>query len=122
MRITASSRLEGDLYELIQAYVGQRRKVGDKAYHPRPLEAYPLEEARRRLRGRLPQMKAWMSLGDVAPEPADGAAGPTRASYLASTLSAGLELVKEGELEARQLDHFADIYLRVRGLRLEAAE
>jgi segregation and condensation protein A len=45
--------------------------------------------------------------------------GPTRASYLASTLSATLELVKEGELEARQLEHFAEIYLRAR--RGEAA-
>ena len=40
--------------------------------------------------------------------------GPTQASYLASTLSAGLELVKEGALEARQLEAFADVYLRAR--------
>ena len=38
--------------------------------------------------------------------------GPSRASYLASTLSASLELVKEGSMDARQLEHFADIYLR----------
>jgi len=40
--------------------------------------------------------------------------GPTRASFVASTLSASLELVKEGALEARQLEAFADIYLRSR--------
>jgi segregation and condensation protein A len=40
--------------------------------------------------------------------------GPSRASFLASTLSAGLELVKDGALEARQLEAFADIYLRAR--------
>jgi segregation and condensation protein A len=45
--------------------------------------------------------------------------GPSRASYLASTLSAGLELVKEGALEARQLEAFADIYLRTRKGALE---
>ena len=38
--------------------------------------------------------------------------GPTRASFVASTLSATLELVREGDLEARQLEHFAEIYLR----------
>ena len=38
--------------------------------------------------------------------------GPSRASYVASTLSASLELVREGDLEARQMDHFAEIYLR----------
>ena len=40
--------------------------------------------------------------------------GPSRASFLASTLSASLELVREGDLEARQLEAFADIYLRAR--------
>ena len=40
--------------------------------------------------------------------------GPSRASYLASTLSASLELVKEGALEARQLEAFDDLYLRAR--------
>jgi segregation and condensation protein A len=33
---------------------------------------------------------------------------------LASTLSASLELVREGALEARQLEAFADVYLRSR--------
>jgi segregation and condensation protein A len=49
----------------------------------------------------------------VAP-PGSGGVGPSRASFLASTLSAGLELVKDGALEARQLEAFADIYLRAR--------
>ena len=40
--------------------------------------------------------------------------GPSQASYVASTLSASLELVKEGALETRQLEAFADIYLRAR--------
>ena len=44
---------------------------------------------------------------------------PSRASFLASTLSASLELVKEGVLEARQAEAFAELYLRSR-LRLEA--
>ncbi|HYE46580.1 MAG TPA: segregation/condensation protein A, partial [Caulobacter sp.] len=39
----------------------------------------------------------------------------------ASTLSASLELVKEGALEARQLEAFADLYLKVRQARPEAA-
>ena len=47
--------------------------------------------------------------------------GPSRASYLASTLSASLELVKEGALQARQMEAFADLYLKVRTGRPEAA-
>jgi segregation and condensation protein A len=45
---------------------------------------------------------------------ADAETAPSRASYVASTLSASLELVREGALEARQLEAFADIYLRTR--------
>jgi segregation and condensation protein A len=122
IRVTGD-RFEGDLYGLIQAYVSQRRRDEARHYRPALPQAYPLEDARKRLRGKLPELDAWTALSAVAPmaAPADEP-GPSRASYLASTLSAGLEMVREGELEARQLEHFADIYLRARGLRLEAAE
>ncbi len=122
MRITGD-RFEGDLYALIQAYIGQRQKDEARRYRPAPPKAYPLEEARNRLRGKLAQLNAWTALAAVAPRARHiGEAGPSRASYLASTLSAGLEMIREGELEARQVEHFADIYLRARGLRLEAVE
>jgi segregation and condensation protein A len=126
IQITSTTRFDGDLYALVQAYVGQRRRDASRRYQPRVPEAYPLEDARRRLRGKLPQMKAWTPLASIAPARGSlveaGEREPTRASYLASTLAAGLELVREGELEARQAEHFADLYLRARGLRLEAAE
>ncbi len=67
----------------------------------------------------MAELKSWTSLAGIAPFGHDGE-GPSRASYLASTLSAGLDLVKEGMLEARQMEAFADIYLRAR-TRKEAA-
>jgi len=122
VRITSSSRLDGDLYALIQAYVGQRRRDIDRRYRPRAPEAYPLDDARKRLVSKLAELRSWTALSAVAPQAARrGGEGPSRASYLASTLSAGLELVREGDLEARQMEAFADVYLRAR-LRLEAAE
>ncbi len=123
MKIVGEERLEGDLYGLIQAYLGQRRKDMSRQYRPAAPKAFPLEDARRRLRHMLPDLQAWTALGAAAPTPANAdEPGPSRASYLASTLSAGLEMVREGELEARQVEHFAEIYLRARPLRLEAAE
>ena len=119
VKILPSTKLDGDLYALVQAYVGQRRRDIDRSYRPRPPQAYPLDDARNRLRGKLGEMRSWTPLSAVAPR-ARGE-GPSRASYLASTLSAGLELVREGDLEARQMEAFADVYLRTR-LRLEAAE
>ncbi len=125
IQITSTTRFDGDLYGLVQAYVAQRKRDASRRYQPRVPEAYPLEDARRRLRGKLGEMRGWTTLRVIAPNrrPAnDDDQGPSRASYLASTLAAGLELVREGELEARQVEHFADLYLRARGLHLEAAE
>ena len=73
-----------------------------------------MEAARERLRGLLPELERWTPLAGVAPMRGGAGEGPSRASYLASTLSASLELVKEGALEARQLEAFADLYLRAR--------
>jgi segregation and condensation protein A len=125
IQISSTTRFDGDLFGLVQAYVAQRGRDAGRTYRPRLPEAYPLEDARRRLRGKLGEMKGWTPLRVIAPKrrAADQEdLGPSRASYLASTLAAGLELVREGELEARQAEHFADLYLRARGLHLEAAE
>lgn len=124
IRITPSSELEGDLYSLMSAYIGQRKRAQEVRYAPRPQEAYPLEEARDRLRSLLPDLAAWTPLAEVAPDDAereDGERGPSRASFVASTLSASLELVKEGALEARQTEAFAAVYLRARQAPRRAA-
>lgn len=113
IKVVPSTRLEGDLYSLMSAYIEQRRKEQGRHYTPRVQQAYPLEDARDRLRGMLPELARWTPLTGVAPMRPSGE-GPTQASYVASTLSASLELVKEGALEARQLEAFADIYLRAR--------
>lgn len=114
IRIIPSMRIEGDLYSLMDAYLDQRRREESRHYAPRAPKAYPLEAARDRLRGLLPELDRWTPLAGVAPIRAGAGEGPSRASYLASTLSASLELVKEGALEARQLEAFADLYLRAR--------
>jgi segregation and condensation protein A len=124
IRIIPSARIEGDLYALMSAYVAQRAKVAQGRYVPRPPQAYALEEARQRLRQLLPELGRWTPLAGIAPlgrsDPPHPAAadkageGPSRASCLASTLSASLELVKEGAMETRQLEAFADLYLRAR--------
>jgi len=112
-RIVSSSRIAGDLYELMDAYVSQRRRESQRRYTPQPSQAWPLEDARERLRSMLPDLQRWTPLTGVAPMGL-AAEGPSRASFVASTLSATLEFVREGDLEARQLEHFAEIYLRRR--------
>jgi segregation and condensation protein A len=110
--VHATSTLRSDLHELLQAYVGQRRRENNRRYRPAAPTIYPLDDARARLRRLLPELTAWTALERVTP--ATRADGPSPASCLASTLSAGLELVKDGRLEARQLGVFEDVYLRSR--------
>ncbi len=112
----AGRAVEGDLFQLLAAYVGLRRRREGRRYQVAArIEAYPLEAARLRLRELLPTLQAWTPLGRVAPA-ADDPEGPGRASYLASTFAAGLEMVKDGALEARQLEAFAALYLRARAV------
>ncbi len=108
--VVSSRRIEGDLRDLMVAYLQPRAREEERTYRPRPMECYRLDDARERLRSLARELHNWTSLSRIAPE-ARGE-GPSRASYLASTLSAGLELVREGELEARQLAPFSEIYLR----------
>jgi segregation and condensation protein A len=114
--VVPSSQIEMSLYELMVAYVSQRKRDVQRRYNPGArVEAYPLDDARERLKRLLPELAHWTTLAGVAPMgAAEGEEGPNRASCLASTLSASLELVKDGALEARQLEPFADVYLRRR--------
>jgi segregation and condensation protein A len=111
--VRSTARMDVSLYDLITAYALQRSQGVRREYKPGArVEAYPLEVARDRLRALTPSFERWTSLAGVAPHP-DGK-GPSRASYVASTFSAGLELVKEGDLDVRQLEAFAEVYIRAR--------
>jgi len=118
--IVPSDRIEASLYELMVAYVGQRRREQGRRYNPgQRVEAYPLEEARDWLRDILPRLSDWTPLERVTPV-RDGE-GPSQASLTASTLSASLELVKEGAMDVRQDRAFDDLWLkrRIQGQPLE---
>jgi segregation and condensation protein A len=110
--VTVTSRLEieGDLNALMSAYVAVRVDRRRCDYAPVPMAALRLDDARARLRERLPGLGRWTRLESAAPAPDGG--GPSRASCLASTLSAALEFAREGELELRQAGHFEPLYLR----------
>ena len=115
VKVNPSMQFEGDLYALMDAFAAQARRKAQRGYRPAPPVAYPLEEARDRLRGLLPELDSWTPLQGVAPfrRPHEGD-GPSRASFLASTLAASLELVKEGAMEAKQLEAFAHLYVRAK--------
>jgi segregation and condensation protein A len=113
--IIPSDRIDASLYELMAAYVQQRRREEQRRYNPgQRVEAFQLEAARDWLRDILPRLEQWTPLEKIAPEKYEDE-GPTQASYTASTLSASLELVKEGAMDVKQAEAFADIFLKRRG-------
>ena len=115
--IIPSDRIDASLYELMAAYVTQRRREEQRHYNPgQRVEAFALEEARDWLREVMPKLADWTPLDKVAPTRARGGEGPTQASYVASPLSASLELVKEGAMDVRQTRAFDDLYLRRRDI------
>jgi segregation and condensation protein A len=115
--IVPSDRIDASLYELMSAYVIQRRREQARHYTPgQRVEAFGLEAARDWLRDVLPRLEEWTALDQVAPLRDDAVEGPSQASFTASTLSASLELVKEGAMDVRQDGAFEDIYLKRRGI------
>ncbi len=97
--------------------MSQRRPEAERHYAPtQRVEANALEEARDWMLKQLPRLTAWTELTAVAPHQraSETGEGPTPASYLASTLSASLELVKEGRLNARQMEAFDPIFVKTR--------
>ncbi|MBW8735293.1 MAG: segregation/condensation protein A [Asticcacaulis sp.] len=112
--IIPSAKIDANVFDLMSAYVTQRRREAERHYDPtRRIEAYSLEDARDNLRAQLPKLSNWTALDDVAPQPV-GEGGPRRISYIASTLSASLELCKEGQLQLQQLATFDTLYMRKR--------
>ncbi len=99
------------LYELLSAYGTTRnRATQSDTLHIVPLNLYSVDEAMRRLTSLLGSAPGWRTLASfLPPELRSGLPGR---SALASTLLAGLEMVKEGKAELRQEGHFRPIYLR----------
>ncbi|RSB47121.1 ScpA family protein [Brevundimonas sp. 357] len=115
--IIPSDRVDASLYELMSAYVAQRRREERRKYAPgQRVEAFQLEAARDWLREIMPRLAEWTPLERVAPQKPDGQEGPSQASYTASTLSASLELVKEGGMDIRQERPFDAVWLKRRGV------
>jgi len=105
-----SQKWEASLYDFLEAYGSMRqREIGSTMrIEQRPF--ITLKEARERLMQLIGTALDWTPIDGflteylVSPE--------LRASAMASSLSASLELVKEGAVELRQGEAFAPLYLR----------
>ena len=98
------------LYDLLTAYASQRqrRTISNVTIEKRGV--WSLKEARSLLMRLIGQITDWTALDQFLiqylAKPAD------RATALASSFAATLELVREGQVEIRQHEPFAPLYMR----------
>lgn len=118
LRVKTSSEYRVSLYDLLKAYGNIQRRQQYSQYELPSFHLLSMEEAVERLTkmlGRLPRSgpySVWTTLQSFLP---DDIEDPLfLRSSLASTLTAGLELAKQGKVELRQDGTFKPIYLRAK--------
>lgn len=98
------------LYDLLTAYASQRQRQAVTQVHIAKRGVWSLKEARDILTRLIGDVGDWtaldMFLAQYLTSPAE------RATAIASSFAASLELVREGQLDIRQDGAFAPIYLR----------
>lgn len=103
---------QASLYDLLTAYAIQRQRQAITNVRIARRTVWSLQDARDLLTRLVGRMRDWTALDrfliDYMTTPQE------RATAIASSFAASLEMVREGMLEIRQEDAFAPIYLRAR--------
>lgn len=127
LRSRTSPIFEAEIFDLLKAYGTTRSRAAIRNHKlPRP-RVMSLDDARNRLRRAVTatglDLSDWIELDGLLPDGADiGVDGVPQASVRASSLLAGLELAKEGQIELRQIRAFAPIFLRGRDKEMTEEE
>ena len=104
---------EAELYDLLKAYAARRERKAFATYRPAAPRVYGLEQARKRLTVIARRLTDWERLDSLLPDDAElGEDRPERASVMASSLLAALEITKEGDTRLRQDGNYEPIWMR----------
>ncbi|MEP6343517.1 MAG: ScpA family protein [Maricaulaceae bacterium] len=119
LRSKSSPLYEAEMYDLLKAYGESRSKATFRNHKlPKPL-VLTLSDARDRLRRAIKASGIttdnWTSLGGLLPQSSGAEGEVPQESIKASSLLAGLEMAKDGEIFLRQDEAFSEIYLRASG-------
>ena len=110
--IVTRSTWDVGLYDLLKAYAVQRERNIPRDYSPYTRTVLSLQDARDRLQSLIGDNAEWVALDAYL---ADYLVPPDeRATVIASSFSASLELVRQGEVEMRQTGIFAPLFVRRR--------
>ncbi len=118
------SQFEASLYDLLTAYASQRQRNAITSVQIAERHVWSLKDARERLIAMLGATPEWTALDRYLIEYL--ALPEQRATAIASSFAASLELVREGAVELSQSEPFATLYLRStpaeRRMRVENGE
>ena len=103
------------LYDLLTAYAVQRQRQAIDQVKIARRDVWSLKDARDILNRLIGNLRDWTALDQFLIEYL--ASPEDRATAIASSFAASLELIREGTLEARQEVAFAPLYLRGRSAR-----
>jgi segregation and condensation protein A len=113
IRLVKTPEYSDTLIDLLKAYSTQRiKKIAHNNYELAKLPIFAIEEARHRLEKMLGVIIDWSTIDSLMPD--EFSRGASRRSGIASTLSASLEMVRDGLVELRQMAPFAPLYVRRR--------
>ena len=108
--LNSKKKYSNNLYDLLSAYANQRQRQNISSVTIEKREVWSLSEAKEILTRMIGSVGDWTSLTDFLlpyiPEP------KMRATIVASSFAATLELVREGKLTMRQDGAFEPIYLK----------
>ncbi len=110
MKVVRNTVFQVTLFDLLRAYGAFQDRENITALRIDPSQLYSTEKALGWLRQILGNMLDWTTLENFLP-PGLGN-GIVRRSAVAATFAASLELVKAGEANLQQAEHFAPLYLR----------
>ncbi|MDA8869770.1 segregation/condensation protein A [Rhizobiaceae bacterium] len=108
--IAREKRFSASLFDLLTAYASQRQRQSVSTVRIAKREGWSLSDARDAITRLVGRLDDWTPLDTFL---ASYLAPPEqRASVLASSFAASLELVREGVLDMRQSEAFAPLYMR----------
>ncbi len=118
IRVTRTSVYTGTLYDLLKAYSEERiRALKPTKMTIKKQPVFAIEAARHRLEKMLGMLIDWDRIDALLPE--SFVTGKERRTALASTLSASLELVRDGYIEVQQGNAYEPIFVRKRDVPRE---
>lgn len=112
IKLVRESSYDANVYDLLKAYALQRQRSAIDTIHFAVRPVWSIQDARERLERILGQSVDWAPLDSLLAAILDDP--DTRRTVMASSLSASLELTREGLADLKQKEAFAPIYLRRR--------